>query len=70
MQTNKQFFDYQMNIQNMELNKFMKDEEENDIVKSDQMSDDDLLFGSNPSKSQNIKHEDKKSKKLKKLKNS
>ena len=54
----------------MELNKFMKDEEENDIVKSDQMSDDDLLFGSNPSKSQNIKHEDKKSKKLKKLKNS
>lgn len=49
----------------------MKDEEENDdILKSDQMSNDDDLFDEIPSKSQNIKKEDKKSNKLRKLKHS
>ena len=50
----------------------MKDEEEDndDIVKSDQMSNEDDLFDEIPSKSQNIKKEDKKTNKLKKLKHS
>jgi hypothetical protein len=48
MQKNKNFFNYQLNKQAMEQNKYMKDQDDNEILNSEQSHDD--LFDEIPSK--------------------